>query len=447
LGLARSGQAVAELLAAAGCKVFVSDSARSPEIEASAKQLFGLGIKAEIGGHTNRALHGDLLVRSPGVPADNPILVEARNRGLAVVSEIEVAFWFCRAQVAAVTGSNGKTTTAEWLGDLLRRAGKTAAVCGNVGRPFSSATMILEGDDIGVVEMSSFQLEDVIRFSPRLAIMTNFSPDHLDRHVSYEAYIETKCRIFERQGKDDALIFNRGDGELSRRTASAPGRRLSFGLDEPSAIGTGLRGEDVVVFDGDHMRVLIQRRDLALPGRHNLENALAVACAGFDLGVQDDRIAQALREFSGVPHRLETVLEAGGILWVNDSKATNIASGLVALESFTRPIILLAGGRDKGADFKGVAQRVAGQIKQAILFGEAAPLIEEAWGLHMAVGRVSTLAEAVRQAASLAQEGDVILLSPMCASFDEFKNYEERGDTFKKLVREICQAESAETES
>jgi UDP-N-acetylmuramoylalanine--D-glutamate ligase len=435
LGLARSGVAAAKLLKKQGAVVFASDGASTHDVRTAAAELESMGIPVEMGGHTARALECDYLVRSPGVPNSNPTLAEARRRGLAVVSEIEVAYWFCPAPVVAITGSNGKTTTAQWLGDAFRRAGRQVAVCGNVGCPFSAAVGELDSKGVAVVEVSSFQLEDIHLFSPRTAIITNFSPDHLDRYEDYDAYRQAKCRIFEKMRLEDALIYNRGDQELSRRVQVAGSRKISFGQDAPAGMGAGVVGDYTVLHDGQMARRLLRREDIALPGRHNLENALAVACAASDLKIGDWFIAESLRRFTGVPHRLEKVLESNGVLWVNDSKATNIASGIVGLGSFARPIVLLAGGRDKGSDFAAVAEQVAGLARQVILFGEAGPLMERAWSGKMEILRVSTLREAVQRASQEAHPGDVVLLSPMCASFDEFSNYEDRGEQFKKWVR------------
>jgi UDP-N-acetylmuramoylalanine--D-glutamate ligase len=277
----------------------------------------------------------------------------------------------------------------------------------------------------------------VVRFNPRVAIVTNFSPDHLDRYADYGSYLDAKCRIFERQSSGDALIYNRLDTELSSRAMAAPGRRLSFGTDAPQEVGAGVVNDQIVLFGDEGQTVLMSGTELSLPGRHNLENALAVACTGWELGIAEDLIARSLREFPGVPHRLETVREVKGVLWVNDSKATNLASGLVALDSFKRPVILLAGGRDKGSDFAVVATKVVEKVKNVVLFGEAAPKIEEAWAERVPLQRVAGLEEAVRSAAASSRPGDVVLLSPMCASFDEFKNYEERGETFKTLVQAL----------
>ncbi|MFH1861336.1 MAG: UDP-N-acetylmuramoyl-L-alanine--D-glutamate ligase [bacterium] len=439
LGLARTGEAVSRLLHQQGCCVLVSDSSLSQELEVKAAELRALGIGVEIGCHTANALDCDLIVRSPGVPAENTILQEAYQRSIMVVSEIEVAAWFCAAPIVAVTGSNGKTTTVEWIGDALRRSGLNAVVCGNVGYPFSRAIMEQEQMDVAVVEVSSFQLEDVVRFSPRIAVITNLSPDHLDRYASYSDYVSVKYRIFENLYAGSGLVYNRGDSELSKGVQSASGRKLSFGLDVPVNAGAGLTRDGMVYWDGASLQNLIEQSELALPGAHNLENALAMICTAADLGAAKAAICESLRHFPGVPHRLEEVLEANGVLWVEDSKATNIASGLVALKSFSQPIILLAGGRDKGGDFKAIANQVERSVKLAILFGEAGERIQRAWAGVVPSRRVETLEEAVQLAKSRAQRGEVVLLSPMCASFDQFKNYEERGERFKAIVREhVC---------
>jgi UDP-N-acetylmuramoylalanine--D-glutamate ligase len=435
LGMARSGMAVAKLLRRAGCRVLVSEAGCSEALKTAAAELRAAGIETELSGHSRRTLDGDFLVRSPGVPAKNPFYAEAKQKNFPVFSEIEVASWFCRAPVVAITGSNGKTTTTEWLGDVFRRWSLPVAVCGNVGHPFSAAVEELEPEGVAVVEVSSFQLEDVVNFAPRVAVITNFSPDHLDRYDSYELYLTAKCHLFERLTDREALVYNRGDQELSARIPTAPGRKLSFGLDAPHGPGAGLVGDEIVlVIEGKGSRRLMHRKELSLPGPHNLENALAVICAAADFGVPDEVIVESLRGFPGVAHRLEKVLEANGVLWVNDSKATNIASTLVALESFTRPIILLAGGRDKGSDFEAVAQTVGDKVKTVLLFGEAGAKMEKAWSATFKLERVESLEEAVKRAGELAAPGDVVLLSPMCASFDEFKNYEDRGEKFKAWV-------------
>jgi UDP-N-acetylmuramoylalanine--D-glutamate ligase len=278
-------------------------------------------------------------------------------------------------------------------------------------------------------------------------VITNFSPDHLDRYDSFEDYIKTKCRIFEAQSAADALIFNRDDAMLSRYVASAVSHKLTFGLGQPREDGAGTSGGDVVLCDSGRFEAIMRTGDVNLPGAHNLQNSLAVACVAAEMKASREALIESLKHFPGVPHRLELVLDHAGVTWINDSKATNIASGLVALDSFKQPVILLAGGRDKGSDFKSIAGQVAAGVKQVILFGEAGPAIENAWSETVPAMRFDRLAEAIHQAGSIAAAGDVVLLSPMCASFDEFNNYEERGEFFKQTVREICRQDQESPES
>ncbi len=436
IGMARSGVAAAKLLKSRGCHVLVSDSKSDGELKRQASALQNLDIDIELGKHSDRLLECDFIVRSPGVPADIAILRKAQEDGILIVSEIEVASWFCRAPIIAVTGSNGKTTTVEWIGDLFGRSERKVAVCGNVGTPFSAIVDDLDEESVAVLEISSFQLENIVRFRPRVAAVTNFSPDHLDRYASYEAYIRTKCRIFENQNSDDALIFNRGDARLSSMVTGAKGKKLSFGCDESFEPGVGLWDNTLVVSNPVGCLSLMKRTELSLRGQHNLENGMVVVCVALEMKVPFKALQQSLCEFKGVPHRLEVVTESHGILWINDSKATNIASAMVALDSFERPLILLAGGRDKGSDFAGIAPQLNAKVKSVILFGEAGSAMENAWKKKVKLKRAETLEKAVKLAAKSANEGDVILLSPMCASFDEFDNYMHRGDTFKELVKE-----------
>ncbi|MBU0519157.1 UDP-N-acetylmuramoyl-L-alanine--D-glutamate ligase [bacterium] len=438
LGMARTGVSAAKLLHQAGCQVTVSDSGRNAELEKHAAELASLGIRTELGGHSENLLDCDFLLRSPGIPWTAPILRQAVENKVTVLSEIEVASWFCQAKIIAVTGSNGKTTTVNWIGDLVERAGLSGAVCGNVGTPFSDVAPTLSSAEFAIVEVSSFQLENIVRFRPQVAIITNFSPDHLDRYDSYDDYMDAKCRIFANQTKQETLIYNRCDAEVLNRVPKAASRLFPFGLDEPSGDAAGIIESDVVINKSGKTMTIINKRNLSLPGKHNLENALAVAATSIDLGFPHEALVSSLKSFRGVAHRIEQVCEYRGVLFVNDSKATNMASGLVALASFTRPIILLAGGRDKGSDFASIVPQVAKKVKQAILFGEAGPTLEKGWKGKVNVRRVTSLRQAVDMAYSLADEGDVVLLSPMCASFDEFTNYEERGRVFKQQIFQKC---------
>lgn len=380
LGLARSGQAAAAALERRGVEVVRAD--RTLGNDADVALLQGV----------------DVVVKSPGVPGENRLVVEARGRGIPVWSEVELGYRLLEgARLVGVTGTNGKTTTAELLGFLLG-----AHVAGNVGRPL---TAVEPGVETVVCELSSFQLEDIVELRPRVAVLLNLEPDHLDRHGSLDAYRDAKLRIFENQAEGDVAIVPRGFGRV-------PGgaRRVEFHADDP------LPAEP------------------SIPGAHNRENAAAATAAARELGVDDDRIAEALLTFPGVEHRLEEVGEAAGVRWVNDSKATNVAAALRALAAFDERIVLIAGGRGKGESFAPLAAAAQGRVKRAFLIGETAAELGHALG-EVAHEQSGTLASAVDAAARIAEPGDVVLLSPAAASFDQFRDFEHRGEEFKRLVR------------
>ena len=382
LGLARSGQAAASALERRGVEVLRAD--RTLGNDGDVALLEGV----------------DVLVKSPGVPAENPLVQGARARGVPVWSEVELGFRLLPGvRLVGVTGTNGKTTTAELLGHVLR-----APVAGNVGRPL---TAVEPGTDLVVCELSSFQLEDVHALRPRVALLLNLEPDHLDRHGSLQAYRDAKLRIFENQRGEDVAVVPRGFGPV-------PGdaRRVEFALDDP------LPAEP------------------AIPGAHNRENAAAATAAARALGVPEERIAEALRTFPGVEHRLEEVAVVNGVRWVNDSKATNVAAALRALAAFEAPIVLVAGGRGKGESFEPLARASRGRVKHALLIGETADELAQALA-GVPHERLGTLEAAVAAAAREAASGDVVLLSPAAASFDQFRDFEHRGEEFKRLVRTL----------
>ena len=382
LGLARSGQAAASALERRGVEVLRAD--RTFGNDGDVALLEGV----------------DVLVKSPGVPPENPLVEGARARGVPVWSEVELGFRLLPGvRLVGVTGTNGKTTTAELLGHVLR-----VPVAGNVGRPL---TAVEPGTDLVVCELSSFQLEDVHALRPRVALLLNLEPDHLDRHGSLQAYRDAKLRIFENQRGEDVAVVPRGFGPV-------PGdaRRVEFALDDP------LPAEP------------------AIPGAHNRENAAAATAAARALGVPEERIAEALRTFPGVEHRLEEVAVVNGVRWVNDSKATNVAAALRALAAFEAPIVLVAGGRGKGESFEPLASASRGRVKHALLIGETADELAQALA-GVPHERLGTLEAAVAAAAREAASGDVVLLSPAAASFDQFRDFEHRGEEFKRLVRTL----------
>ncbi len=384
LGLARSGQAALAALERRGVRV--------------------VGADRDLGNDDDVSLldAAELLVKSPGVPAEAVLVVEARLRGIPVWSELELGSRVLENPLVAVTGTNGKTTTSELLGAILG-----VPVAGNVGVALSELDGAVEPGSWVVVEASSFQLEDIDTFRPRVAVLLNLEPDHLDRHGSLEAYAAAKLRIFENQELGDVAVVPRGF-----RAVPGEARRADFEADDP------LPAEPLI------------------PGEHNRENAAAATVAARAAGATEEEIARALRDFPGVAHRLEPVAERDGVLFVNDSKATNVAAALRAVAAYDRPLLLIAGGRAKGESFEPLAAAARGRVNRAFLIGEAAPELAEALGdvPHETSGDLAT---AVTAAATAARPGDVVLLSPACASYDQFRDFEERGDEFRRLVEAL----------
>jgi UDP-N-acetylmuramoylalanine--D-glutamate ligase len=404
LGLARSGEAVALALARRGVAVVGVD--RREDLDTG--RLRAAGVEVVLGADDPELLDGmDLLVKSPGIPAEAPLVAAARERGLTVWSEVELGHRLLGNPILGVTGTNGKTTTSELLGEVFRAAGAPVAVAGNVGRPLTGLDGTLAEDAWIVCELSSFQLEDIEAFRPRVAVLLNLTPDHLDRHASLEDYRAAKLRIFENQGPDDVAVIPRGFGEI-------PGsaRRVEFDTRDE------LPAEPLV------------------PGEHNRENAAAATAAARAAGISDDAIARALRTFEGVPHRLELVREVGGVRFVNDSKATNPEAAERALSAYPPGIRLILGGSRKNSSYSSLAREAsARRVAKAYLIGEAADEIGEALaaaGVRFADS--GTLEQAVADACQDAEPGEVVLLSPACASYDQFRDFEERGERFRDLV-------------
>ncbi|NNE68731.1 MAG: UDP-N-acetylmuramoyl-L-alanine--D-glutamate ligase [Rhodothermales bacterium] len=437
VGAARSGMAAARLLNAYGSRVFVTESGRmSAEDE---NELRDLGVAYEFGGHTSTGLDADFLVTSPGVPPGASLLVQARENETPVYSEIEVASWFCTAPVIGITGSNGKTTTTSLTGHVLSQSGRKTWVAGNIGLPFAAIVDRVSAEDVVVLEVSSFQLEHTATFRPRISILLNITPDHLDRYGgSMSRYAAAKYRLCAYQGQGDTLIYNLDDPlleDLAYRTPELD--RLGISLEKTTAAGY-VRDDTIhLCLDGKD-EPLMETEQLALRGKHNLYNSLAAAVAARVMEVRSDVVRESLATFEGVPHRLEPVREVQGVRYINDSKATNVNAVWYALESMRDPVILLAGGRDKGNDYGPLRPLVSQKVKSLVCFGEAAGVIAEAVG--DAAGRslrARDLEEALELASAEAQSGDVVLLSPACASFDQFDNYEQRGNAFKRLVNNL----------
>ena len=432
VGLARSGQAAAELLARRGEQVIGAD-AGSPE---GAQRLSEVGVEVILDADGVDAIsRARSVVKSPGVPAEAPAIVAARERGLAVIGELELAWRLLPNRFCAVTGTNGKTTVAELLGHVWRTAGEPVAVAGNVGTPLASLVDAVAAEATIVCEASSFQLEDSEAFAPECGVLLNVAPDHLDRHGTLEAYRDAKLNVFRNQEAEDFCVYNASDPALRGVELGGRGRRVAF-CSEPGAACDAALTEDALELSGEP---LLARNELSLIGPHNGANAAGAAAAAATMGIERGPIAEALRSFPGVPHRLERVAEIDGVLYVNDSKATNVAAGAAALRSFEGGVRAILGGSLKGGGFGELAAPVADGCLACYLIGPAAEPLERdlatAWLAGVEPRRCADLAEAVRAAAADAGPGEVVLLSPACASFDAFRDFEERGERFRELVR------------
>ena len=438
LGMARSGLALAKLVKDFGGISFVSDQKPAMVLAEPIAELEKLGVAYETGGHTNACLEGkDFLVISPGVPKDAPILQEAQKRALPVFGEVEVAFWLCQSPIAAVTGSNGKTTTTALLGNIFTSSGLSAKVAGNIGLPFSAVVAEKKNYPMIILEISSFQLEYIEEFAPEVALFLNLSPDHLDRYASYEEYRAAKLRIFENFGPGKRAVVNYDDPFLRDCAKNLKGEVYCFSMKGKVPQGAFLEGE-VLTFVGPQGKIsLVRKEELPIKGPHNCANALAAAAAALAWGLPKDGVIRGLLSFSGVPHRLEPVATVNGVAFVNDSKATNVDSVWFALQSVQAPIVWIAGGKDKGGSYAPLRELFPNRVKGMVLIGQAQPLIKKALGDLAPAYETKTLPEAVEKAYELSASGDTVLLSPACSSFDMFANFEERGEIFKKSVMEL----------
>lgn len=459
VGGARSGVAVARLLARRGAGVFLTEMKTLPEDAGAA--LRDAGVAFEEGGHTVRALDADLMVLSPGVSSSAQIVTDALECDIPVVSEIEVASWFCRGPIVAVTGSNGKTTTTSLIGHLFKTAERPHVVAGNIGSAFSDAVDDVTEQTVVVLEVSSFQLDHIDTFRPHVAVLLNITPDHLDRYGgSFERYAAAKFRVFENQSASDWQVVNRDDPVVWEYATTL---RADRGLTPtPFSIETDLERGAFVRVDStgiEHLTLslppvtsngiispqnppvqedLMQGSTLALRGRHNLYNSLAAAVVARAMEIQDDAIRESLTSFEGVPHRLEKVRTLRDVAWINDSKATNVNAVWYALESFSGNVILIAGGKDKGNDYDPLKPLVRERVKGLIAIGESAQTVMDELGPHVGhFAQADSMQQAVEYAQGMAEKGDVVLLSPACASFDMFENYEDRGNTFKRIVMDL----------
>jgi len=442
LGLARSGIAAAKLAKKAGFEVFVSDAAVNEELIEKAKALNELGIDVEVGGHTPRVLQSDLIVVSPGVPLGIDVIKAAREMGIPVISEIEFAFRFEKGRVVAVTGSNGKSTTATLIARILEDSGEKVFLAGNIGKPYSDVVTSTSSDSITVLELSSFQLEAIYSFSAFVGILLNLAPDHLDRYDTVDDYYRAKFRLFETQKPGSYAVLNVDQPEVAKLEGKIIADVLPFTMRDRRVNGAWLSNSIIMRRD----EPILRKDEIGIPGPHNLANALASVAATIPFEVPKESLAETLRRFSGIEHRLERFLVWNGILFVNDSKATNPESLRFALLSFDSPIVLIAGGYDKGADFSYLSDLMVKKVKAAVFTGATAEKMAQQIGGAAGFSTVvKDFQEAVETAIKLAKKGDVVLLSPGCASFDAFKNFEHRGKVFKELVKKITGASDEQT--
>ncbi len=439
VGLARTGIATALFCAARGARVTATEERAESEVAEAAAKLRAAGCALELGGHHEATFFAqDLIVPSPGVSPTMPALAAARVQGIPIWSEIELAWRFLLGRLVAITGSNGKTTTTSLIGHILETAGIPVLVAGNIGTPLISRVETSSDSTITVAEMSSFQLETIQSLRPDVGLLLNLTPDHLDRHASFEDYARAKARIFENQTENDAAIVNADDPAA---TQYAPTRPQIFWFSRLKRVANGafLRDDEIVFRRDGSETVLLRRADIGLRGEHNVENVLAGAAAALLVGAQPAAIAAGVRSFAGVEHRLEFVAEIGGVSFYNDSKATNVDAMLKALDAFPGGLLVILGGKDKGGDFTLLREPLRQRASLVLLIGAAAEKITGQLGGVVPVEMAGTLDRAVRLGFERARPGDIVLLAPACASFDQFQNFEHRGRVFKQLVRQLEQ--------
>jgi UDP-N-acetylmuramoylalanine--D-glutamate ligase len=443
LGLARSGLAAARLALRRGARVYASDLTDNPPMQAAADELRQLGAEVELGRHDVQKLAAcERIVLSPGIPPTAAILREPALRGVPIVPEIDLAFEQLGSPIVAVTGTNGKTTVTALIAHLLCAAGREAVAGGNIGTALSELALRDPQPETAVVEVSSFQLGMAQRFAPSIGVLTNLAPDHLDWYPDVETYYADKARLFQNATPESRWVLNGEDARARELPGDTTGERYYFRV--RTALADGERGayldarNRLVLRLGAEEEPLVEAAELNILGPHNIANALAASIAARLAGADAPRIIEGLRSFLPQPHRLEPVLDRGGVLWINDSKATNVTAAEVALRSMTRPTILLLGGRHKGESYTALLPAMEGRVRTVIAFGEAGPLIEAELADHLPVEHLrGTFEEVVRRAAELAQPGDAVLLSPACSSYDMFRDYEERGQRFAELAAEV----------
>jgi len=447
VGLGKSGVASALFLKSRGARVTVSDAKPEAELRNEILVLLEQGITVETGGHGDRTFRGqDLIVVSPGVPVDAPQLVQARNLGEPVIGEIELAAQFLAGHIVAITGANGKTTTTSLAGEIIAAGNFPTLVGGNIGTPAISFVDQAGPSTWTVLEVSSFQLETIVEFRPRIAVILNITPDHLDRHKTFANYVNAKARIFENQRGDDFSVLNADDATTAGLAERTRAQVFWFSRKKEVEQGAFVRGAQIYFRDGRGEQEIMPVAEVGLKGAHNLENVLAGVSVGMIVGCQPGQIREAVRNFKAVEHRLEFVARVAGVDYYNDSKATNVDATVKALEAFPADIPphlhVILGGKDKGSDYSVLNDLLRQRVKRVYTIGAAAPKIESQIREAAEIDHAETLENAVRRASESAVAGDVVLLAPACASFDQFQSYEHRGRVFKETVLSLALARS-----
>lgn len=445
LGAGRSGIGVAKLLKKNGAKVLLSDSSKADKLMYfDEKILIEYDIPFELNGHSDRIFNYDVFVKSPGIPMNSEVIEKALKLNKKVVSEIEVAYWFCECPIIAITGTNGKTTTTELTGEIFRNAGIDTKVCGNVGIAFSEVVLDTKKDSIVVLETSSFQLESTEYFKPAVSMFLTFTPDHIDWHGSLENYMKSKLKININQSGDDVIIYNSDDAKINEQKNNFKSNACGFSINknleaDELTCGCYASGKEIIYFNKskNERSVIMNSCDIFIRGKHNLSNALAAISAAKIFGVENNVIENTLKNFKGVEHRIEPVRELNGVKFFNDSKATNFDSLYVALESFEKNIVLIMGGKKGDNKFELVEDFMKNRVKKIFAIGQSSQAINEYFSETVDVELSKSLDEAVVKAFEYSEKNDVVLFSPGYKSFDMFDNFEQRGKEFKKSVNNL----------
>lgn len=444
IGAARSGVAAAKLLKSKGYAVFLSDINSKDKIKAEfVEEISESGIDAEFGKHSDKVYKSDVIVVSPGVPQNSEVIAKSLSLGKKIISELELASWFCKGKIIAITGTNGKTTTTTMIGKIFEDAGHKAFVCGNIGTAFSDVVDKIGQNDIAVVETSSFQLDNIDTFKPYISILLNITPDHLDRYEkSLSNYILSKLRVTENQDKKDYLVYDYDD-EVLRNSVKDKIKAKQIPFSTKYALfsnfdtGAYWSNGEIVYFSNSGQENIINTKKLIIKGQHNIYNTMASVITAKIFDIKKSYIEKTLSEFKGVEHRLEFVRELNGVKFYNDSKATNVNSVWYAIQGFSEPIILILGGRDKGNNYADIEKEVKRYVRHIIALGESKQKVYDFFNGKVPVTIAHSLEDAVMKAYSNSQKNNIVLLSPACASFDMFENYEHRGKEFKRIVNQL----------